>query len=73
MLVYSSSVFMPSLLCVYEGRPWMPPCREYYEKGGELFPGQKGLSLPADQWAKLEAALPRLEAALGAEAGGSGQ
>ncbi|GAB4820297.1 hypothetical protein N2152v2_007343 [Parachlorella kessleri] len=44
--------------------------REYYEKDGELKPGLKGISLPADQWQKLQGALGRLQDQLGATAGG---
>lgn len=40
--------------------------REYYEKDGSLLPGQKGISLPEDQWAKLLAGLPGLQAAVDA-------
>lgn len=38
--------------------------REYYEKEGQMLPGQKGISLPEEQWARLLGALPGLTAAL---------
>ena len=41
--------------------------REWYEKEGVLAPGQKGLSLAPEQWAKLREALPALAAALATE------
>ena len=38
--------------------------REYYLKDGEERPGQKGLSMPHEQWEKLTAAMPALIAQL---------
>jgi Transcriptional Coactivator p15 (PC4) len=43
--------------------------REYYEtKGGELKPGQKGISLTTEQWQILKSNFASLAAALAAEA-----
>lgn len=38
--------------------------REYYEKDGQQLPGQKGISLPEEQWTRLLGGLPGLAAAL---------
>lgn len=48
--------------------PHLTPCSEYYEKGGEMLPGQKGISLPEEQWARLLSGLPGLAAAADAAA-----
>lgn len=46
--------------------------REYYDKGGTLLPGAKGVALGTDPFAALAAAAPHLSAALAAaEAQGS--
>ncbi|KAL4451272.1 hypothetical protein ABPG77_009344 [Micractinium sp. CCAP 211/92] len=49
----------------FKGR-FMVDLREYYEKDGRLMPGQKGISLPEEQWARLVGGLPTLAAALAA-------
>ncbi|WIA32807.1 hypothetical protein OEZ86_005989 [Tetradesmus obliquus] len=38
--------------------------REFYEKNGELLPGSKGLSMTGEQWGKLVAGMPGLNAQL---------
>ncbi|KAI7839951.1 hypothetical protein COHA_006345 [Chlorella ohadii] len=43
---------------------YMVNIREYYEKDGQQLPGQKGISLPEEQWARLLGGLPGLAAAL---------
>jgi len=34
--------------------------REYYERGGEMLPGKKGLNLTLEQWSQLERLLPEV-------------
>lgn len=38
--------------------------REFYEKGGELLPGKKGIALDLGQWDKLVEAVPDVNAAV---------
>ncbi|XP_078694525.1 activated RNA polymerase II transcriptional coactivator p15-like isoform X1 [Branchiostoma floridae x Branchiostoma belcheri] len=35
--------------------------REYYDAGGELKPGKKGIALSKDQWQKLKAAMEDID------------
>ncbi|PRW20186.1 transcriptional coactivator p15 [Chlorella sorokiniana] len=49
----------------FKGR-YMVNIREYYEKDGQQLPGQKGISLPEEQWTRLLGGLPGLAAALDA-------
>lgn len=35
--------------------------REHYEKDGELLPGKKGVSLPAEQWQNLKAVIDDID------------
>lgn len=51
-----------SISC-FKGR-YMVNIREYYEKDGQQLPGQKGISLPEEQWTRLLGGLPGLAAAL---------
>lgn len=53
-------------ISVYQGKP-MVNIREYYEKGGKLLPGQKGLSLVAEQWAKVVNNLEAIKSALASQ------
>eukprot|EP00890_Picochlorum_soloecismus_P006803 jgi/Picsp_1/948/NSC_04432-R1_transcriptional coactivator p15 len=43
----------------FKGR-WSVDVREYYEKDGVLKPGQKGISLPREQWEIFKYVFPRL-------------
>ena len=36
------------------GKSLMVDLREFYDKDGALAPGKKGISLPEDQWRKLQ-------------------
>ncbi len=47
--------------------------REYYEKGGELLPGKKGIALDLAQWDRLVAAVPDINAAVKEQGGNAGQ
>jgi len=47
--------------------------REYYEKGGELLPGKKGIALDLLQWDRLVAAVPDINAAVKEQGGNAGQ
>lgn len=46
--------------------------REFYEKGGELLPGKKGMSLDLPQWEKLVEAMPDINAAVQKQGGQPG-
>jgi len=50
-------------ISVFKGKP-MVSIREFYEKDGEQKPGNKGISLPPEQWHKLVAGFGQLDAAL---------
>eukprot|EP00775_Hariotina_reticulata_P004659 gene4659-4912_t len=39
---------------------WYVGVREYYQKDGKMLPGQKGISMSREQWAKLQAAMGAL-------------
>ena len=43
--------------------------REYYEKDGEMLPGNKGVALTMDAWEALKKILPEIDAQLQAESG----
>lgn len=47
--------------------------REYYEKGGELLPGKKGIALDLTQWNRLVFAVPDINAAVKEQRGDTGQ
>eukprot|EP00887_Chlorella_sp_A99_P004356 scaffold15.g4356.t1 len=51
---------------LFKGKPFLS-LREYYEKGGELLPGKKGISLTPEQFATLRQAAPQLSTALQAK------
>jgi hypothetical protein len=68
--------FLPLRVCVsrrratvsgFKGR-FNVDLREWYDKDGEMKPGSKGISLPEEQWGRLEAGLPGLRAAMDAPA-----
>lgn len=61
---------MPSPLCrrkvtisAFKGKHFVD-LREYYEKNGQLAPGQRGISLPPEHWEKLCAGMDSLAAQL---------
>lgn len=50
-------------LTEFKGK-WYVDIREFYDAGGEMKPGKKGIMLQLDQWRKLAEAVDEIDAAI---------